>query len=424
MKLSEKRFSTIFHKNSVPLALTDFETGRFLEVNDALLKMMRAIATSQLLSRTTIEIGMLTQEQRLNIIESVRAYGGVKGQEAYMKRLNGERFAAESTLSSYDLDGTPCLLTCLIDISERKKLENQLRHAQKMESVGRLAGGVAHDFNNMLSVILGYVEMSLEELDSSHPLHQNLVEIQNAAERSAGLIRQLLAFSRQQTIAPKTLNLNDAIEKLLKMLHRLIGENIDLAWLPEKDLWPVKMDPVQVDQILANLCVNARDSISGNGKITIETHNFIFDTVYCEDHANVSPGAYVMLAVSDNGCGMDKETMDQIFDPFFSTKKLGRGTGLGLSTVYGIVKQNNGHINVYSEPGKGSIFRIYIGRSSAEEKVVDTKPVPTAFQRGSETILFVEDEIRLMEMGKRMLETLGYRVLSTTSPIEALTGKI
>jgi PAS domain S-box-containing protein len=221
------------------------------------------------------------------------------------------------------------------DITEKHFLESQLRQAQKMEAVGRLAGGVAHDFNNMLSVILGYAELALYKLEASHPVHAKLVQIRDAAQRSTDIIRQLLAFARKQTIAPQMLDLNEAVEGVLKMLRRLIGEDIDLVWRSDSGLWPVKMDPTQIEQILANLCVNARDAIQGIGKITIETSNVNFDEAYCQDHAGFQPGRYVMLAVSDDGCGMDPDTLEKIFEPFFTTKGVGRGTGLGLSTVYG-----------------------------------------------------------------------------------------
>ncbi len=230
----------------------------------------------------------------------------------------------------------------------------------------------------------------------------------------------MLAFARKQTIIPVVLDLNQTVESMLKMLRRLIGEDIDLAWLPEAGLCPVKMDPVQVDQILANLCVNARDAIADVGKVTIETGNAVFDETYCADHAGFVAGEYVLLAVSDDGCGMDKETLDQIFEPFFTSKGVGQGTGLGLSTVYGIVKQNNGFINVYSEPGKGTTFRIYLPRYAGQ--AVDTQQEKAAeipLSRG-ETVLVVEDEPALLTMDKMMLEKLGYRVLAAGTPGEAI----
>ncbi|MCF8079711.1 MAG: PAS domain S-box protein [Desulfobacterales bacterium] len=303
---------------------------------------------------------------------------------------------------------------------EQEKLQAQLNQAQKMESVGRLAGGVAHDFNNMLSVILGYTELSLDKVDTADPVYANLQEILAAGMRSAGVTRQLLAFARQQTVSPAVLDLNESVEGMLKMLRRLIGEDIDLLWKPGKGLWPVKIDPSQLDQILANLCVNAMDAIAGVGRITIETGKTTFDETYCRDHAGFIPGEFALLAVSDDGCGMDENTMHNLFEPFFTTKGVGKGTGLGLATVYGIVKQNDGFINVYSEPGKGTTFRIYLPR---QESAADRKRAPevrkTASGRG-ETVLIVEDEKSILHLAQRMLEDLDYTVLATTSPGEAV----
>jgi two-component system, cell cycle sensor histidine kinase and response regulator CckA len=303
---------------------------------------------------------------------------------------------------------------------ERKNLQNQLIQAQKMESVGRLAGGVAHDYNNMLSVIVGYSEMALEKLDPTDQLYEDLQEIHTAAVRSTEITRQLLAFARKQTISPVVLDLNVAVEGMLKMLRRLIGEDIDLAWLPETGLWPVKMDPSQIDQLLANLCVNARDAIDEVGKITIETDTATFDDAYCADHPGFVPGEYVLLAVSDDGCGMDHDTIDKIFEPFFTTKDVGQGTGLGLATVYGIVKQNNGFINVYSEPGKGTTFKIYLA-SHTDLALETPREIPVGVRVGhGEIILVVEDEASILKLAKRILEELGYTVLTAESPSQAL----
>jgi two-component system, cell cycle sensor histidine kinase and response regulator CckA len=309
-----------------------------------------------------------------------------------------------------------------LDISDRMALEAQLAQSQKMDSVGRLAGGVAHDFNNMLNVILGHAELVLEELSEDSPLRADLEEILNAAGRSANLTRQLLAFARKQTVAPRELDLNETLGSMLKMLERLIGEDIDLLWKPGPQLARVRIDPGQVDQLLANLAVNARDAIGhANGKITIETANACFDAGYCAAHTGFMPGDYVMLAVSDDGCGMDEETRSQIFEPFFTTKGVGEGTGLGLATLYGIVKQNGGFVNVYSEPGEGTTFRIYLPALAAEsgQQAAARKSAPASVG-GHETILIVEDEAAILNMARAMLERLGYNVLSAATPGDAI----
>lgn len=304
---------------------------------------------------------------------------------------------------------------------ERERLQAQLVQAQKMESVGRLAGGVAHDFNNMLSVILGQTEMALDHVAPDQPLHADLKEIQKAAQRSADLTRQLLAFARRQTICPKVLDLNETVTGMLKMLRRLIGENIELVWMPGPQLWDVKMDPSQIDQILANLCVNARDAVKSVGKVVISTRNTSFDTVFCDTHPGYVPGDYVMLSVSDSGCGMDQLTIDHLFEPFFTTKGVGEGTGLGLATVYGAVKQNNGMISVYSEEGVGSTFEIYLPRHLGKsEQAAMRAPAAVASKSHHETVLLVEDDAALLRLTTTMLKTLGYEVLSAVTPGEAV----
>lgn len=306
------------------------------------------------------------------------------------------------------------------DITKEVKLEAQLYQAQKMESVGRLAGGVAHDFNNMLSVILGHSEMALEQMNRSNPLFDGLHEIRKAAERSADLTRQLLAFARKQQVTPMVLELNETVEGILNMLRRLIGEGIDLNWMPGPDIWPVKLDPSQIDQILANLCVNARDAIENVGKITIQTRNSVLHETYFTDYPDFIPGKYVILTVSDDGCGMEQETLDKLFEPFFTTKVTGKGTGLGLATVYGIVKQNNGFINVQSKPGHGSTFNIYFKRHTPGTAAVKKESTSESIEHGDETILLVEDESTILKITSMMLEHLGYTVLTASSPEEAI----
>lgn len=349
--------------------------------------------------------------------------------ECRLKRKNGSQvWVRVSARSLKDAEGvfagSYAMLTNLTETKkaeeEQRKLQEQLNQVQKMESIGRLAGGVAHDFNNILAIIMGHTEMAMLRLNQSDPIFSDLEEIQKAAERSAKLTRQLLAFARKQIVAPKVLDLNETVESMLNMLRRLIGEDIDLDWLPGENLWAVKTDPSQIDQILANLAVNARDAIKGVGKITIETRNVRFDGAVCPQHLDIIPGDYVQLSVSDNGSGMDKDTLSKLFEPFFTTKGVGQGTGLGLATVYGIVKQNNGFIDVYSEVGHGATFRIYLPRYTADIEHHEIDELQRPAGRGKETILLVEDEPVILEMVTRMLESHGYNVLAAGSPKEAL----
>ena len=309
----------------------------------------------------------------------------------------------------------------ITDITEQKKVKAQLMQAQKMESVGRLAGGVAHDYNNALSVIMGYTELAMTEVeDPTGRLQADLNQVLKAGRRATDITRQLLAFARKQTIAPLSLDLNENVETMLKMLRRLIGEDIDLAWLPGKNLWPVKMDPSQIDQILANLCVNARDAIEGVGKITIQTSTKILDDSFCADHTGSFPGKFVLLAISDNGCGMDKEIYNNIFEPFFTTKAIDKGTGLGLATVYGIVQQNKGFINVESEVGKGTRVNIYLPRHKGKAVEVAEKILIKIPQARGETILLVEDDLQILKLTEKILKGLDYEVLVASTPKEAM----
>ena len=289
-----------------------------------------------------------------------------------------------------------------------------------MESVGRLAGGMAHDFNNILQAILGNVELAMASAAPDSSIHQDLQEVQGASRRAADLIRQLLAFARKQTVMPRTIDLNQTIENMLKMLRRLIGDDVRLTWTPARELWPVRMDPVQVDQILANLCVNARDAMGGTGEVLIETRNASVDELNAARHEGFAPGDYVLMTVSDTGCGMGKETQDRIFEPFFTTKELGKGTGLGLSTVYGIVRQNQGHIAVYSEQRQGTTFRIYLPRHREGAAAAEPAPAPAPVRGGTETLLLVEDDPVILKLTSRIVAQRGYNVLAAGTPAEAL----
>lgn len=311
------------------------------------------------------------------------------------------------------------------DITYEAHLESQLRQAQKMEAVGRLAGGVAHDFNNLLMGIMGYVELCQDEIEAGHPIREWLDEIMHISHRSAEITRQLLAFARKQVIAPKVLDLNDAVAGILKLLRQLIGEDIKLVWQPGADLKLVKIDPSQIDQILANLCLNARDASNGIGTITLETGNITITDKAGSELSNMPPGGYVFLTVNDNGSGIDSETLTHIFEPFFTTKDIGKGTGLGLATVYGIVKQNNGFIYAYSAPDQGTTFKIYLPQALTQTLETITPATEVVPQGHGETILLVEDEKSLRITCGLFLESFGYKVLSAENPEEAilLSGK-
>lgn len=306
---------------------------------------------------------------------------------------------------------------------EAETLRRQLGRAQKLESVGRLAGGVAHDINNMLSIINGYAEMAFHGLSPSSPLYENLREIHKAGKRSEKIVQRLLAFARKQPTRPVPTDLNETVSGLIKMLRRLIGENIELIWQPYDGLWPVMADPAQIEQVLANLVVNARDAIGDVGRLSIEIKNVVLSKDDCRGRAEFIPGSYVMLSVTDNGCGMDGNTMENIFDPFFTTKNAGDGTGLGLATTYGIVHQNNGFIDVRSAPGAGTTFAIFLPRQSSQQSSFAFDSFPERTENppaGTGTILLVEDEPAILEMSKQMLTGLGYQVFCAKTPQDAL----
>jgi two-component system, cell cycle sensor histidine kinase and response regulator CckA len=318
-----------------------------------------------------------------------------------------------------DSDGSPReILGVWQDVTERRSLEEQLRQAQKMEAVGRLAGGVAHDFNNLLTTILGYSELVLGRLAPSDPVRGDLQEVRRAAERAAALTGQLLAFSRKQVLQPKAFDLNEGMRNLEKMLGRLIGEDIELTTQLEPSLGTVIADPGQIDQVIMNLAINARDAMPEGGRLAIETANADLDEDYARQHVGVRPGPYVMLAVSDTGVGMDAETRERIFEPFFTTKEPGKGTGLGLAMVYGTVKQSGGNIWVYSEPGHGTTFKIYLPRTDAPAMAAEAGAVRSG--GGSETVLLVEDEEPVRRFARRVLESAGYVVIEAPHAEEAL----
>ena len=435
LRKSEQRLQTLMEQAPISIEIYDLD-GFQIAVNKAY-KEMFAVPSDWALKRFNV---LRSEEiKRLGFLESIeRVYAGEvititehqfdPARVPETGRIGRSRWLNTVVFPLKDPAGKVMNIVVIhSDITDRKQaeadresLQSQLLQAQKMESVGRLAGGVAHDFNNMLGVILGRAELALNSLVPSDKVYFDLEEIRKAAERSAELTRQLLAFARKQTVAPRVLDLNDTIEGMLKMLRRLIGEDIDLVWLPARDLCPIKMDPSQIDQVLANLCVNARDAIHGMGKVTIETANVHFDEAYCATHPGFAPGDFALLAFSDDGCGMDKETLAKIFEPFFTTKEFGKGTGLGTAMIYGIIRQNNGFVNVYSEPGAGTTFKIYFPRHLGQPGRAELGTSEKALRRGSETILIVEDEAAILNVAKMMLGHLGYSVLTANSAQDAI----
>jgi len=319
-----------------------------------------------------------------------------------------------------DLDGESCILAITQDMTETKRLQAQFQQAQKMEAVGRLAGGIAHDFNNLLGVIMGYSEISRDTVDPALPISKHLTEIKLAAERAAHLTRQLLAFSRRQIMTPKALDLNSVIIEVSKMLKRVVGEDVTFSFRPSTPLNPVLADAGQIEQVLMNLVVNARDAMPEGGEISIETANVELDENYGRTHEPVTPGEYVMLSVRDTGCGMDEGTRERVFEPFFTTKEPGKGTGLGLASVYGIVKQSAGFIWVYSEIGRGTTFKLYFPHITGAYDYRATNTNADHIPIGNETILFVEDEAAFRLVTASVIQSAGYTVLEADTPATAL----
>ncbi|MCB9120697.1 MAG: PAS domain-containing protein [Caldilineaceae bacterium] len=393
---------------------------RFLAVNPAF-ERMTGLSAAQVIGKTIREVLPNTEQEWIDRYGQVVLTGEPIEFKSYAQEL-GRHYEVSAFRP---VPGQ--FVSFFADITDRKhaeaeqvRLQEQLIQAQKMEMVGRLAGGVAHDFNNMLAAILMRAELALMQTDAASPMHRHLTEILKTAERSAALTRQLLGYARKQTIVPKVLNLNTLVNSMSTMLQRLIGEQIELAWRPQADLWPVKMDPSQVDQILVNLVVNARDAIDGAGRIIVEMANLSVDERYHSQWPEMAPGDYVMLAVSDNGRGMDAQTLSHIFEPFYTTKQHGKGTGLGLATVYGIVQQNQGVIHVYSEPQVGTTFKIYLPHSAEVGDDEALPPVDTLPSGEGITVLLAEDEDVVRAMGVEILEGFGYTVLEAGGPAAAL----
>ncbi len=403
----------------VAIAMSD-AGGRIVYANPAFLKLWGYSSDDEVLGRSPLEFA--DPERAPNILESVRAHGSWVGELAGKHRDGTGMELRLSMHSISDPSGQLVnMVASFVDVTEQKRLEAQLLQAQKMESVGRLAGGVAHDFNNLLTVILGGVQLTRQGLDAAHPAHEYLADVEDAAGSAGTLTKQLLAFSRKQMIAPKVLNLNDVIARVERMAQRLLGEDVLLRTLCSPDLGFVRFDPGQAEQIIVNLAVNARDAMPGGGRLTIETSNVELDEQYADAHPGVAFGDYVLLAVSDSGTGMSAEARAHLFEPFFTTKGPGRGTGLGLAMVYGAIQQNGGRIEVYSEPELGTTFKIYLPRVPSAEREVRPPEQPGP-RCGGEAILLVEDDDRVRSFATTVLERFGYKVHAFQAPARALAA--
>ena len=418
LRRSEANFRSLV--TNAPYGICSCDSrGKIIEANPAFLELLGMPSSDQIIGQYIYTL-YADGDQWFELADYLRSSAPFKGLTAEWKRNEGTtvvRISGRSVTNGHKEGVTFEIFA--EDVTERRALEQQLRQSQKMEAVGRLAGGIAHDFNNLLMVISGYSEFLLERLGSEPQLRGPAQEIAGAAERASSLTRQLLAFSRKQMLAPRIVNLNDIASENLKMLTRMIGEDIDLVMTPGQHLWPVRADAGQIEQVIMNLAVNARDAMPTGGKLNIETSNITLDDEYARLHAPTHPGDYVMVSITDTGVGMDPETQSRIFEPFFTTKGP-KGTGLGLSTVYGIVKQTGGYIWVFSEVGRGTTFKIYLPRAGAGEAPTQV-PAPVRVQKvepGTETILLVEDEANLRYLARQYLEKQGYKV------IEAADGAV
>jgi PAS domain S-box-containing protein len=431
LRESEQRHRALFERAPVGIFRT-ISTGRLLTVNPEMARILGCASAQEALAHYTDLASTLYVDaaHRVDLLERLREHGAVEASEFQARTVDGREvwLSLTARVDEKRTDGSFVIFGFAVDISARKaaeeeqrRLQEQLGQARKMEAVGRLAGGVAHDFNNQLMSITGYTELCLDEVPPDAPMREWLVEILKGARRSGDLTRQLLAFARKQAIAPQVVDLNEVIPGMLKMLKRLIGEDIELQWFPSPAPAVVRVDPSQLDQILANMAINSRDAIWGVGRLAIEAGMANVDAAFCHDCQDAAPGPYATLTVSDTGCGIEPDQLPRIFDPFFTTKGIGEGTGLGLATVYGIVRQNDGFITVESEKGEGTTFRIYLPACS--EQAESMQQAFAAFDDlppGSETVLLAEDDEAVLRYTRVTLEGLGYRVLAAVTPQEAL----
>jgi two-component system, cell cycle sensor histidine kinase and response regulator CckA len=419
---AEARYRHLFETAQDGILILDATTGLIIDVNPFLIKLLD-YSREEFLGKALWDIGLFKDiEASKEAFRELKARRYVRYEDLPLKTKDGRSVNVEFVSNVYGVNSKKVIQCNVRDITKRKyaeRSEQQLGQAQKMEAVGQLAEGVAHDFTNLLGVILGYCEILEERLDLAEPTREMIVEIHKAGTSAKDLTRHLLAFSRRQVLQPVFLDLNATVNRLDTMLSRLIGDDIEVVSVLRNDLGTIKADPTQLEQVLMNLAVNARDAMPQGGKLTIETANVEIDETYVQQHPSAKHGPYVMLAVSDTGVGIDKGIQDRVFEPFFSTKETGKGTGLGLSTVFGIIKQSGGSIGVYSELGHGTTFKIYFPRYE-EAPVVIRKEDAKPLRGGSETILLVDDAAPLRGMTRRLLEDCGYAVLDSGDPAEAL----
>ena len=420
---AENALRMLIESLPIGLIITD-KKGKITDLNESSLRMF-GYGRHELLEQS---IETLLPERLRNSHQGHRA-GYIRnphvrpmgvGMELFARRKDGTEFPVEVSLGPLAGEDRTLVSTTVVDITERKKIEQQLHLAQRMEAIGQLAGGIAHDFNNLLAVIMGSADILVDALPRGDPLGRKVEMIRSAGSSAADLIRQLLAFSRQQMVQPVVLDVSKIIARTQGMLQRIVGEDIEFKVVVEDSVGSIKADPGQIEQVLLNLAGNARDAMPKGGRLTIRASNVELDESDRKRHAPVVPGPYVMLAIEDTGCGMDLKTQRRIFDPFFTTKELGKGTGLGLATVYGIVKQTGGYIWVYSEVGHGTIFRVYLPRVGKAVQIAEREPSEVEELQGSETILVAEDSESLREMAQEYLESIGYTVLSAVSGEKAL----
>ncbi len=416
---SEERYRRLVETS--PDAIFVQRQERFVYINPAATALFGAARAEELLGRPILERVHPEHHDSMRAMLDRSKHGAPSTplQQTFL-RLDGSTVAVEVAAALLPIHGEDDLQVIARDVTDRKRLEEHLRQAQKMEAIGQLAGGVAHDFNNLLTAILGYGQLARHRLGADDPTRRDIEEIEKAAARAATLTRQLLAFSRKQVLQPKVLDVNMILADTEKMLRRLIGEDVELVTLLGGDLKRTTADPGQIEQVILNLAVNARDAMPKGGSLILETANVVLAEAYTRARGDLLPGPYVLLAVSDTGCGMDAMTKARIFEPFFTTKEPGKGTGLGLSTVHGIVKQSGGHVDVYTEVGRGTTFKIYLPAVDKEANTTTTIAWPTAFCRGSETVLLVEDELPVRTVVSETLRLNGYTVIEAINGREAL----